>query len=133
MISVIVSSVSTTELLWTLWCLFGAYYAAKLFRRSIKSITSLRRQRINSIREYSAQLTVITYFLILFVQVMFVIAGILAMLVPPADPKVPVSALSVIITITFMTCSFIFATGSYIIENRRQRLVKMIESIESEF
>lgn len=124
------STVAPTEILWTVICLPGLFYGIKLFRRSLGDLNDLKERKINSIREYAAQATMITYFLIMFVQAGFVTAGLVAMITPPAIKHDPITALQVIITVTFMLVSFIISAGSFIIEKRRERLLKMISEIE---
>lgn len=126
----ITDTISILELVWTLSCGGGAYFALRLVRRSVRNIRNLRARKINSVRQFAAHITLYTYLLIAFVQVAFVFAGIAAMMLAPANPSKPVSGLAVIVTVTFMLTSFVLSIGSYVIESKRRKLLQLVEKLE---
>lgn len=122
----IASTVSITEAVWTLASIPGFWYAMRLLRRALGDLNSLRVNRINSIREYSAMVTVYTYFLFTFVEFGFIVAGCAAMLAKPANPDHSITAVQLIVTVTFLMINFVLGFGCMVIERRRNAIIEMV-------
>jgi len=123
-------TISVTELVWTLASIPGFWYAIRLLRRALGDVSVLRRNQINGIREYSAIITVYTYFLFTFVEFGFIVSGLAAMAAKPANPNAPVTTVSIIITVAFLMINFVLTFGCIVIEKRRNLLIEMIHEEE---
>lgn len=126
----ITHTISVTELLWTLFCSIGLIYNARIFGRAIEDLFEVRVRKINSLREYSARLTVFTYGILTFAQFAFVMIGIVAMFIPPPPGNPTVNPLQVLLTVMFIAVSAVMATGAYINEHGRRKLVDKIAELE---
>lgn len=108
----------------------GLIYNAKILHRALDDFFEVRARRINSLREYSARLTVFVYVMLSFVQAAFVLIGVISMIIPPANHSTPVSALQIVLTSIFIFVSFVLAAGAYINERGRRQLVAKIAELE---
>lgn len=127
----ITHTISVTELIWTLFCTVGLFYNLRIFVRAVHDLSFVRSRKINSIREYSARLTVIAYLTWVTVQGGFVFVGLSAMTIPPPPHTSATSPLQILITGVFLLLSFILALGSYFNETGRQKLVNMLRELET--
>lgn len=123
-------TISVTELVWTLFCLVGFFYNLRILRRALGDLFDLKKRKINSIREYAARLTVFVYGMLTFVQFVFSLMGLLAMLIPPTSGTTAVNSLQLLLTLGFLTVSAVMALGAFINERGRIALVNKIREIE---
>ena len=121
------NSISAIELTWTTLCAIGLYYAQKLLARAGGDFTSLRKRKINSIREYAALTTVLLYSAITIVQFLFVLIGIVSMMIVNRPST---SAGQMMVATSFLLVSAMLDVALFVVEKRREALVKKIMEIE---
>lgn len=122
-------TISITELLWTLFCGVGLFFNTRILLRAVGDLTYLRARKINSLREYSARLTVFTYASWALVQLAFTAVGAVAMSQPPAKgSSQAVTTFQIVLTTVFIMVSFLLASSAAVNEiGRRNLLDKMKE------
>jgi len=120
------NTITIYELAWTLICSPGLYYAGKLLRSATIDLVILRRNRINSIREYAAITTMIMFFMSALVQFMFVLIGVVLMTTKNGSSQSP----QILIFSMFVTVSLSKNFLLYIVNTRRRKLIEKIKEVE---
>jgi uncharacterized oligopeptide transporter (OPT) family protein len=111
--------VALIEVIWTVGCLPGLYFNIHIARRAIEDLAILRRQKINSIREYSAVTSVVLFAYLATIQFAFVLVGILAM-VSLNSPRSGTASFAT--TGIFLLLSFLSSGIGFIVDKRRRFL-----------
>lgn len=124
-------TISLIEIVWTLGCSPGLYYGIKIFRRATGDLFTLRRKKINSIREFSAMTTLILFGYLALMQFMFVLVGFLTMLAPQSNTNGAAST-KFMVTGIFLLLSFLSSAIDYVVDKRRRSLRDMITALETE-
>lgn len=125
----ITSTVSYSEIIWTVASIIGLLFNGRQLRRAVGDLSYVKRRRINSIREYSAMTTTFMFFSWTFVQAIFVALGIIA-LVSHNSTKPSPSQYG--LTMGFIAVSIFLALAGFIIDTRRRELIEKIRSIEDD-
>jgi len=125
---IITSTISLPEILWTVICFIGLIYTFKLFIKAVGSLKFLKLGGINHARSYSAITTIWVFGSMTFSQFIYVLIGVFAMAQP--SPGDIVHPLTYAIFTAFICSSAIMAMIAYIIEARKEQLIKMLLEIE---
>jgi hypothetical protein len=123
-------TISLVEVIWTLLSAIGCFYITKVFFRAVGDWVNLKLNRINSIREFSARVVVLTYGLYAFVELGFIVAGIIAMTQPVPMPYNAVSPFGLALTAIFLIIDFSLTACAFFIERWRQHLLGKISEID---
>ena len=115
------STISLPEVLWMLAVVPGSFYGVRLVRRSSFEFASLRRDKINGIRDYAALTTLLLYSAITLVMVGDSVIGLVAMTQPTPARKPTVTTWT--LTSIFIFTTFVLAGTLYLVERRRNVLI----------
>jgi 4-hydroxybenzoate polyprenyltransferase len=107
---VITHTISITELVWTLFALTGLVFNGSQLVQAVRDYVFVKKNKINSIREYAATTTFLMFASWTLVQFVFVVIGFLAMLVE--SPNNVVSPVSYVLTMAFVVVSALLAVTS---------------------
>lgn len=127
----ITHTISLTELIWTFFSFIAFVYNFRITRRSLQDLDYVRVRKINSIREYSARLTVVTYTSWTVVQGVFVLMGAIAMTIAPTTNRA-VTPFQIVLTSGFLAVSILLAVIAYVNERGRIALLRKIRLKEAQ-
>lgn len=126
---ILTHTISAPELIWTVWCSAGLLFLLKLLRDAVVDWRWVIKSGHNSVREYAAINSVLVYTTMTLTELVFVIAGIVAMMIPPPVQQT-VSPLTYTLTGLFITASAGKTIMAVIISIRKETLTEKIESGE---
>ena len=127
----ITHTITIIELIWTVCGLLGLWFNGRVFRRAAGDYIELRRRRINFIREYAAITTMIAFGTWTVGQLMFALVGAVAMAQPNVSSSLTPTQAA--ITVCFILVAVLFALSAYIVDVRRQVIVRKIAEMEEGF
>ena len=121
---IITSTISLPEILWTVFCFIGLLYSLRLFIRAVGSLKFLKLGGFNHTRSYSAITTIWVFASMTFSQFIYVLIGVFALAQP--SPGNIIRPTTYAIFIAFVCSSAIMTIIAYIIEARKDQLIKML-------
>lgn len=123
----ITNTISWPELVWTIVTLTGFFFCARVALRATLHLVSLRIRRINSIREYAAVTTVIAFASWTATQLVFVLAGVAAMV---AHNHLGLTVTSYALSGLLVLGSVLLSWAAFETDRRRQAIENKIIQIE---
>jgi hypothetical protein len=120
-------TITLMEAIWTPFCLFGLLMASRLLSRAAGDLVVLRVSKINSIREYAAMTTLYLFATVCVIEFVFTLIGFVAMSLPNAR----VTTGGYVIGSLFICVTFALSIMLFLVERRRQVLLKKIRSFEN--